>query len=119
MYAKINGGGSETIFSFWGYGETEKLTVGSGLYIGQSGFSANHHFVSPVHNDTFSFAAGTYRIEIFAREVGRRKATKLGSVELELSDGLAQVLARHEGVLFEKSIHGAYIGHGRDGQVGT
>ena len=70
MYVKIKGGGSESVFSFWGYGETEKLTVGSGLHISQSGFAANHHFVSSVHNGVFEFRSGEYQMGIFAREVG-------------------------------------------------
>ena len=118
MYVKIKGGGSEAVFSFWGYGETEKLTVGSGLHISQSGFSANHHFVSSVHNDDFEFKSGEYQIEIFAREVGRRKPTRLGSVKVDLSDQLSAVLSCHEGVLFEKTMEGNFVGHGRDGAVG-
>lgn len=117
MYVKIKGGGSENVFSFWGYGEAEKLTVGSGLHISQSGFSANHHFVSSVHNGVFEFRSGEYQIDILAREVGRRKPTRMGSVTLQLSNGLSEVLSRHEGVLFERSLEGDYIGHGRDGRV--
>jgi hypothetical protein len=108
-------GGSETVFSFWGYGETEKLTVGSGLHISQSGLSANHHFVSSVHNEDFEFRKGDYQVEIFAREVGKRKPTRLGSVAVVLTDQLTDILSRHEGVLFEKSMEGDFVGHGRDG----
>lgn len=113
MYAKIYSGNDSRIFSFWGYGETEKLTVGSGLYISQSGFSANHHFVLPAHDDLFQFQAGEYKIDIFASLVGKRKPIKLETIILTLSDGLANILAKNEGVLFERTIEGDYIGHGR------
>jgi hypothetical protein len=114
MYARIKAVGSDSVFSFWGYGETEKLTVGSGLYVSQTGFSANHHFVSSVQGDVFEFKSGQYRIEIFAREVGKKRPTRLNSVDIELSDQLSEILSRHEGVLFEKSIEGEYIGRGRE-----
>jgi len=48
MYAKIHSKKQSDVFYVWGYGEREKLVQGSRLYIGQSGFSANHHFVSSV-----------------------------------------------------------------------
>ena len=88
--------------------------MGSGLHISQSGFSANHHFVSSVVEDVFHFDSGDYRIEIFARQADRRKPTKLETVKLNLTADLAQVLRRHEGVLFERSVVGEYVGHSRD-----
>jgi hypothetical protein len=33
MFAKVRRGGGEQIFGFWGYGETEKLTAGSGSHV--------------------------------------------------------------------------------------
>jgi hypothetical protein len=113
MYASISSKGKSRVFSFWGYGETKKLTVGSGLHIGQSGFSANHHFISSVQDDDFDFTSGEYTVEVYARVVGKRKPVKLEVVKLELSDSLADVLSSHEGVLFERTIDGVYVGHAR------
>jgi len=42
MYAKLCHARSEQTFGFWGYGETNKLTAGSGLFVGQTGVSFNH-----------------------------------------------------------------------------
>lgn len=114
MYAKVHSKDKSKVFTFWGYGETDKLTVGSGLFIDRSGFSANHHFVSSVADDPFQFESGEYRIEIFARETGRRRPTKLETIKLGLNSDLAEALRSYEGVLFEQSMEGDYVGHSRD-----
>ncbi|MFK7791886.1 MAG: hypothetical protein AB8B88_04355 [Devosiaceae bacterium] len=119
MYARLTFRDEIKTFNFWGYGESEKLTVGSGLYVSQSGFAANHHFVASVADDVFQFGIGKYEIEIFARQTGKRNPTKLESIELDLDAELVEVLKRHEGVLFERSLDGEYVGHGRGfGQKG-
>lgn len=33
----------EQVFGFWGHGWTTELSPGSGLYVGQTGVSSNHH----------------------------------------------------------------------------
>ncbi|MBL7396000.1 hypothetical protein INQ29_24530, partial [Escherichia coli] len=72
MYVKALRNGTERTFSFWGYGETEKLSAGSGLYISRAGLAANHHFVLSVHEDEYRFEPGDYAITVYARIVGRR-----------------------------------------------
>jgi len=47
IYVKVRRGESTQNFSFWMYGETEKLVIGSGLRVGEEGVSCNHHFVLP------------------------------------------------------------------------
>jgi hypothetical protein len=37
MYVKLCQNGSERTFRFWGYGETNKRSPGSGLFVGQTG----------------------------------------------------------------------------------
>ena len=111
MFAKVRHGDGEQAFSFWGCGETEKLTPGSGLYVSKTGFSANHHFVLPVHETDYRFEPGDYSIDVFANVVGRRVAVHLSTIRLTLTPGLAAALARHEGVLFERRIGGQYEGH--------
>jgi hypothetical protein len=34
-------------FNIWVYGEREKLVRGSGLFVGETGVAANHHFLTP------------------------------------------------------------------------
>ncbi len=111
MYAAVRHNSRERLFSFWGYGETEKLSAGSGLYVSRTGLAANHHFVLSVHEETYHFEPGAYRIDVLADVVGSRKPVKLGTIQLVVSEELAAALARHEGVLFERRIGGEYEEH--------
>jgi len=113
MFAKVRHAGSEQVFSFWGYGESEKLTAGSGLHVSKTGFAANHHFVLSVHEAEYRFEPGDYDIDVFANVVGRKAAVRLSSIRLTLNPDLAAALARHEGVLFERKIGGEYEWHTR------
>lgn len=114
MYAKLRHGGGERVFSFWGYGETEKLSPGSGLHVGRTGLAANYHFVLSVHEDVFRFSPGAYEIDVIAKVAGRRKPMKLATIALSLPEELAAALERHEGVLFKRKLGGGYDGHLRD-----
>lgn len=115
MYVKVRHADMEQVFSFWGYGEANKLSPGSGLYVGQTGVGANHHFVLSVHEPGYEFKAGTYTIRVFARIVGRTSPVELSMVTLSLTDAQAQALADREGVLFELGPDSAgYVGHVRD-----
>lgn len=116
MYVKVRHGEAERIFSFWGYGETEKLSPGSGLHISRTGFAANHHFVLSVHEADYQFEPGLYEIDVIADVVGCEKPITLSTIKLTLSDELAATLQRHEGVLFERKIGGEYEGHTRERQ---
>ncbi|ANB19655.1 hypothetical protein [Dokdonella koreensis] len=111
MYAKVRHGSDERIFSFWGYGEMEKLSPGSGLHASRTGFAANHHFVLSVHEDAYCFEPGIYEIDVIADVVGHRKPTRLATIQLSLSNTLSAALQRNEGVLFERKISGEYEGH--------
>lgn len=118
MYVKLRRGGTEQIFSFWGYGETNKLTAGSGLFVGQTGIALNHHFVLSVQHPGYQFLAGDYSIIVFARVVGRRTPVKLDTISLTLSKVEAGALAGHLGILFELGWDtGRYTGHAREYQV--
>lgn len=116
MFAKVSCGDSKQVFGFWGYGETEKLTAGSGLHVSRTGLAANYHFVLSVHENKYHFEPGDYAIDVFADVVGRKVAVHLSTIRLTLTRGLAAALARYEGVLFERRIGGEYEGHerGRD-----
>lgn len=113
MYVKVRRGEDERIFSFWGYGEAEKLSPGSGLHVSRTGLAANHHFVLSVDESTYRFEPGSYEINVIADVVGRKKPIKLATIKLSLSGELAAALQRQEGVLFERKIGGEYEGHTR------
>lgn len=117
MFAKVRRDEDEQTFGFWGYGETGKLSPGSGLYVGQTGIAANHHFVLSVHQPEYEFKAGDYVVEVYARVVGRKRPMKLTEVAVTVTDEQAAVLADQDGVLFESSTDGrTYVGHARDGR---
>ncbi len=112
MYAKVKHAASEEMFGFWGYGERNALVPGSGLYVGQNGVGANHHFVLSVARPPYEFTLGEYFIEIYARVVGQRKPLKLSEIQIVLSEKCASALAAQRGVLFESSPDDQrYIGH--------
>lgn len=112
MYASLRRDGSEQIFSFWGHAESDKIAPGSGLFVSQSGVLANHHFVLSVHHPQYEFAAGNYRIEVFARLAGRSVPLKLASIEIVLRDVQATALCSGSGVLFElEPSKQVYVGH--------
>jgi hypothetical protein len=113
MFVKLRHSSGERVFSFWGYGETEKLTAGSGLHISRTGVAANHHFVFSVHESEYHFEPGQYDIDVFANVVGHKNAVQLSTISLTLPFDLAASLGRHEGVLFERNISGEYEGHTR------
>jgi hypothetical protein len=106
MFAKLHHECGVQIFGFWGYGETKQLVPGSGLYVGQTGVTANHHFVLSAHQPAYEFAPGKYTIEIFARLVGKQHPIKLNAVSVYVTEEHASVLARRGGVLFEISPEG-------------
>lgn len=62
LYAKLIRGGTEQVFGFWGYAATTEISPGSGLYVSQTGVSANHHFVLSEQYSGYEFVAGDYTI---------------------------------------------------------
>ena len=72
-------------FNIWVYGEREKLVRGSGLFVGETGVVANHHFLTPNDGSSFRFTEGTYRLDVFAHILEDQKATLLFSQRLEIS----------------------------------
>lgn len=79
-------------FNIWVHGE-EKLVRGSGLFVGEAGVAANHHFLAPRDGNAFRFTEGQYRIDVFAHLLGDRKRTLLFSQTLEISREIATELA--------------------------
>jgi hypothetical protein len=112
MYVKLRQGGDEQLFSFWGYGETNKLTAGGGLYVGQAGVAANHHFVRSPSQPPYEFGAGDYNLRVFARTVGKANPAELAQINLRLTEQQAGMLMQRRGILFERAPDAQeYIGH--------
>ena len=114
MYAVLRREGAERAFSFWGYGESEKLSPGSGLHVSRCGLAANHHFVMSVHDADYLFEPGCYTIVVYARVVGRRKPIKLSELEIGVSAEQSRAMKCGNGMLFERRLEGGYEGHARE-----
>ena len=79
-------------FNVWVYGN-DKLARGSGLFVGETGVEANHHFLAPRDGTSFRFTEGRYRLDVFAHLLGDERRTRLFSQTLEVSSELAAALA--------------------------
>lgn len=88
-------------FNIWVYGN-DKLVRGSGLFVGETGVEANHHFLAPRDASSFRFIEGRYQLEVFARLLGDKKQIRLFAQTLAISKELAASLAEpNVGVYFD------------------
>lgn len=90
----------EQVFGFWGHGWTTELSPGSGLYVGQTGVSSNHHFTLSMNQPAYDFTAGDYTLQIFAQQPGETAPAMLSEIKLTVDDERAKALAQRKGVLF-------------------
>lgn len=86
-------------FNVWVYGE-EKLVRGSGLFVGETGIAANHHFLLPRDGSGFRFTEGLYRLDVFAHLLGDSEKTRLFSQTLEISVENAVALTKSSAGLY-------------------
>jgi len=98
MYLRVHQPMGTFLFDFWGHTDAGKLTLGSGLFVGQEGIACDHHF-NPRHgSEDFLFHNGAYQVEVYATTVGRKRPWKLMEVTFTI-DGqqaaeLIQILNR-------------------------
>ena len=71
-------------FNIWVHGD-EKLVRGSGLFVGETGVSANHHFLTPKDGSDFRFVEGKYTLELYTKLLGDKAARCVLSQTLEIS----------------------------------
>jgi hypothetical protein len=88
MHVTVSRSETRQNFNIWVYGN-EKLVRGSGLFVGETGVEANHHFLLPRDVISFRFQEGHYKIEVFALLLGDKKQTRLFSQALEVTRELA------------------------------
>lgn len=103
MFVRLSNRGGSYVFDFWGYGETDKLFLGSGLFVGQSGATFNHHFVLRRSDTDFLVWDGDYKIEIYATLAGEKHPSRLMEVDLNLGSQLAAEMVQivQLGLFFE------------------
>jgi len=92
MHVALSRNETHQNFNIWVYGD-ERLVRGSGLFVGEAGISANHHFLAPRDGSSFRFTEGRYRMEVFAQLLGDRERMMLFSQTLEISREIAAQLA--------------------------
>lgn len=91
MHVALSRNETHQNFSIWVYGD-EKLVRGSGLFVGESGVAANHHFLTPKDGCSFRFIEGHYQVDVFARLLGDREQTLLFSQSLEITRNISTLL---------------------------
>jgi hypothetical protein len=92
MHVALSRNETHQNFNIWVHGHDEKLVRGSGLYVGETGVAANHHFLTPRDARSFRFVEGHYRLDVFARLLGDREQKLLFTQTLDISRDLAHLL---------------------------
>jgi hypothetical protein len=101
MHAALHRNESHQNFNIWVHGD-DKLVRGSGLFVGETGVAANHHFLTPKDGSAFQFLTGKYRLQIYARLLGDLQPKLLFDQELEISVEIAaQMLIPGNGLYFD------------------
>jgi hypothetical protein len=99
MHVALSRNETHQNFNIWVYGE-DRLVRGSGLFVGETGVAANHHFLVPRDGSSFRFTEGRYRIDVFAQLLGDRDRTLLFSQTLEISRETAAMLEEPDAGLY-------------------
>ena len=101
MHATVRRAETVQNFNVWVYGDKE-LTRGSGLFVGETGFATNHHFLLPGDGTHFTFLEGNYQLEVFATLVGQRRPRRLCTLQLAVPGNVAAALLEPSaGVYFD------------------
>ncbi|HEY0266181.1 MAG TPA: hypothetical protein VGC16_05470 [Rhizomicrobium sp.] len=102
MHLVVHNEYGDHLFDFWAYGEPH-IAKGSGLFVPRNGVSLHHHFVLNRRSENFIFASGDYRIEIFAKIVGRPKLVKLKELKVALAGDQSPTMVQlmDAGIFFE------------------
>lgn len=91
MHIALSRSETQQNFNVWIYGD-DKLVRGSGLFVGETGIAANHHFLAPKDGTNFNFLEGTYRLEVFAHLLGDSQKKLLFSQVLDIGRETATAL---------------------------
>lgn len=100
MYVRLQCEDISQDFNIWTYGERNQLVRGSGLFVGETGVEANHHFLMHESDTPFAFIAGRYRMDVFARLLRDKRQKLLFSETLTVSPQDAEVLGESDTGLY-------------------
>jgi hypothetical protein len=87
-------------FAIWTYGERNQLVRGSGLFVGETGVEANHHFLISKSTRPFQFIAGRYRLDVYAHLLGDRTRRLLFSQTLVVSEENSEAIGHNDAGLY-------------------
>jgi hypothetical protein len=87
-------------FNVWAYGERNELVRGSGLFVGETGVEANHHFLISRDSKHFSFIPGRYSLTVFAHLLGDHERRALFSQTLTVSSEEAEMIGEQNSGLY-------------------
>ncbi len=112
MHLTLSRNEASQTFNVWVYGE-DRLVRGSGLFVGETGVAANHHFLTPPDHSSFRFTDGSYRLDLFAKLLGDSKPAKLFSQSLNITrDDAAALRQPRTGLYFDWGPEsGRYLSH--------
>lgn len=99
LHATLQHNESKQNFNVWVYGD-DRLVRGSGLFVGDTGVVANHHFLLPKSGNGFKFQAGKYRLDIYASILGNKKISLLFTDSFDISSAEASTIASGMGGLY-------------------
>ena len=99
MYIRLRRNESVQNFSIWVKGDKD-LTRGSGLFVSETGFETNHHFLMPKDGSRFSFHAGVYEITLFAKVLGEGSPRQLWKDSVTLSAIQADAIQKQSGGVY-------------------
>jgi hypothetical protein len=100
MYVTLSIEGVIQDFAVWAFGERTELVRGSGLFVGETGVEANHHFLISKTDKPFQFISGQYRLDVYAHLLGDLSRTLLFSQSLDVSLEESEALGDNDAGLY-------------------
>ena len=82
-------------FDVWAYGERNDLVRGSGLFVGETGVEANHHFLASRNSEPIVFIPGKHQLNVYVNLLGEKKQKLLISESLTVSSEEADEIGLH------------------------
>jgi hypothetical protein len=98
-------------FNVWVHQDGAKYVRGGGMFVPETGVAATHQFLHPTDIAPFEFRAGTYKLTVYARLLGRPNPQMVVYEELTITPEIWQEMkARSVGVYFDQSTEvGRYL----------
>ena len=101
MHITLHRSESKQNFNIWVYGDKGNLKRGSGLFVPQDGVTFDHHFLLPKDGASYKFLSGNYRVNIYAKIVGK-KSYELMSLKLHITEEQGKQLTEpYTGIYFD------------------